>query len=154
MRASRESGEAAIVWFRKDLRLADQAALMATKAGTSVRVPADAVVGQGADRGCLHAAAWQPRWTHNRVRMTAAAFLVTHRLVSWQGGEDHFWNRVVDADLANNSAGWRSGDPDGHCVPALKVAPSGHVGAPRTASAPGGLVPGGECSQAGREDAA
>ncbi len=50
---------------------------------------------------------WQTGWMHNRVRMIAASFLVKHLLIPWQQGEAWFWDTLVDADLANNSAGWQ-----------------------------------------------
>ncbi len=50
---------------------------------------------------------WQSGWMHNRVRMVSASFLVKHLLVPWQRGEAWFWDTLVDADLANNSAGWQ-----------------------------------------------
>ena len=50
---------------------------------------------------------WHTGWMHNRVRMVAASFLVKHLLVPWQRGEAWFWDTLVDADLANNSAGWQ-----------------------------------------------
>ena len=50
---------------------------------------------------------WHSGWMHNRVRMVAASFLVKHLLVPWQEGARWFWDTLVDADLANNSAGWQ-----------------------------------------------
>ncbi|HET8997655.1 MAG TPA: deoxyribodipyrimidine photo-lyase, partial [Acetobacteraceae bacterium] len=50
---------------------------------------------------------WQTGWMHNRVRMIAASFLVKHLLLPWQQGEAWFWDTLVDADLANNAAGWQ-----------------------------------------------
>ncbi len=50
---------------------------------------------------------WATGWMHNRVRMIAASFLVKHLLIPWQDGESWFWDTLVDADLANNSAGWQ-----------------------------------------------
>ena len=47
---------------------------------------------------------WHTGWMHNRVRMIAASFLVKHLLLPWQEGEAWFWDTLVDADLANNSA--------------------------------------------------
>jgi len=44
---------------------------------------------------------------HNRVRMICASFLVKHLLQPWQAGAAWFWDTLVDADLANNSAGWQ-----------------------------------------------
>ncbi len=46
-------------------------------------------------------------WMHNRLRMVAASFLVKHLLVPWQDGAAWFWDGLVDADLANNSASWQ-----------------------------------------------
>ena len=46
-------------------------------------------------------------WMHNRVRMIAASFLVKHLLQPWQKGAEWFWDTLVDADLANNSANWQ-----------------------------------------------
>jgi len=46
-------------------------------------------------------------WMHNRVRMAAASFLVKHLLLPWQLGAHYFWERLVDADLANNTMGWQ-----------------------------------------------
>jgi deoxyribodipyrimidine photo-lyase len=50
---------------------------------------------------------WATGWMHNRVRMVVASFLVKHLLIPWQKGEQWFWDTLVDADLANNSAGWQ-----------------------------------------------
>jgi deoxyribodipyrimidine photo-lyase len=50
---------------------------------------------------------WHIGWMHNRVRMIAASLLVKHLLIPWQLGADWFLDTLVDADLANNSAGWQ-----------------------------------------------
>lgn len=50
---------------------------------------------------------WTTGWMHNRVRMVAASFLVKHLLMPWQDGAEWFWDTLVDADLANNSASWQ-----------------------------------------------
>ncbi len=44
---------------------------------------------------------------HNRARMVAASFLVKHLRIDWRLGEAWFWDTLVDADLANNAAGWQ-----------------------------------------------
>lgn len=44
---------------------------------------------------------------HNRVRMIAASFLIKDLFIPWQQGEHWFWERLVDADLANNAANWQ-----------------------------------------------
>ena len=50
---------------------------------------------------------WQLGWMHNRVRMIAASFLVKQLLIDWRAGERWFWDTLVDADLASNSASWQ-----------------------------------------------
>lgn len=50
---------------------------------------------------------WQTGYMHNRVRMVAASFLTKHLMIHWREGEDWFWDTLVDADLANNSASWQ-----------------------------------------------
>ena len=50
---------------------------------------------------------WQTGWMHNRARMVAASFLVKHLLIDWRDGESWFWDTLVDADEANNPAGWQ-----------------------------------------------
>jgi deoxyribodipyrimidine photo-lyase len=46
-------------------------------------------------------------WMHNRVRMVAASFLTKDLLIPWRDGAAWFWDRLVDADLANNTLGWQ-----------------------------------------------
>ncbi|MCB1520239.1 MAG: deoxyribodipyrimidine photo-lyase [Hyphomicrobiaceae bacterium] len=50
---------------------------------------------------------WATGWMHNRVRMIVASFLIKDLLIPWQSGEAWFWDTLVDADLANNSASWQ-----------------------------------------------
>jgi deoxyribodipyrimidine photo-lyase len=50
---------------------------------------------------------WATGWMHNRVRMIVASFLVKDLLVDWRQGETWFWDTLVDADLASNSASWQ-----------------------------------------------
>jgi len=50
---------------------------------------------------------WQTGYMHNRVRMVVASFLVKNLLVHWKCGADWFWDCLVDADLASNSASWQ-----------------------------------------------
>jgi deoxyribodipyrimidine photo-lyase len=50
---------------------------------------------------------WQHGWMHNRVRMITASLLVKHLLQPWQAGAAWFWDTLVDADLASNSASWQ-----------------------------------------------
>ncbi|MEM9055425.1 MAG: deoxyribodipyrimidine photo-lyase [Pseudomonadota bacterium] len=50
---------------------------------------------------------WHAGWMHNRVRMIVASFLTKHLLIHWRHGEDWFWDTLVDADPASNSASWQ-----------------------------------------------
>lgn len=105
---------------------------------------------------------WQTGWMHNRVRMIVGSFLVKHLMLHWHHGERWFWDTLVDADLANNSASWQwiagcgadaapyfrifnpitqatKFDPNGDYirkfVPELKDLPSKYLGAPWEAPA-------------------
>ncbi|NRA73467.1 MAG: deoxyribodipyrimidine photo-lyase [Rickettsiales bacterium] len=49
----------------------------------------------------------QTGYMHNRVRMVVGSFLVKNLLLHWHHGEKWFWQHLVDADLANNSASWQ-----------------------------------------------
>jgi deoxyribodipyrimidine photo-lyase len=50
---------------------------------------------------------WQTGYMHNRVRMIVGSFLVKNLLLHWHAGERWFWDCLVDADMANNSASWQ-----------------------------------------------
>jgi len=50
---------------------------------------------------------WRTGWMHNRVRMIVASFLTKNLLIPWHEGARWFWDTLVDADLANNTAGWQ-----------------------------------------------
>ena len=50
---------------------------------------------------------WTTGWMHNRVRMITGSFLVKHLLIDWRHGEAWFRDTLVDADTANNAAGWQ-----------------------------------------------
>lgn len=50
---------------------------------------------------------WQTGWMHNRVRMVAASLLVKNLQVHWKVGERWFWDTLVDADIASNTANWQ-----------------------------------------------
>jgi deoxyribodipyrimidine photo-lyase len=50
---------------------------------------------------------WQTGFMHNRVRMITGSFLVKNLLLDWRLGAQWFWDCLVDADLASNSAGWQ-----------------------------------------------
>ena len=50
---------------------------------------------------------WQTGYMHGRVRMIVGSFLVKNLRLHWRHGERWFWDTLVDADLANNSASWQ-----------------------------------------------
>jgi len=50
---------------------------------------------------------WQTGYMHNRVRMIVGSFLVKNLLINWQEGERWFWDCLLDADLASNTASWQ-----------------------------------------------
>jgi deoxyribodipyrimidine photo-lyase len=39
--------------------------------------------------------------------MIVGSFLVKNLMIHWRQGEAWFWDTLLDADLANNSAGWQ-----------------------------------------------
>ena len=49
----------------------------------------------------------QTGWMHNRARMVVGSFLVKDLLLPWQWGARWFWEKLVDADLPNNTLGWQ-----------------------------------------------
>lgn len=105
---------------------------------------------------------WQTGYMHNRVRMIVGSFLVKNLLLHWHDGAHWFWDCLVDADLASNSASWqwiagcgadaapffrifnpvlqgRKFDPQGHYarrfVPELADLPDAHLFSPWDAPA-------------------
>nr|MBI1231068.1 deoxyribodipyrimidine photo-lyase [Cytophagales bacterium] len=50
---------------------------------------------------------WQTGYMHNRVRMIVGSFLVKNLLIHWHQGEQWFWDCLVDADAASNTASWQ-----------------------------------------------
>ena len=50
---------------------------------------------------------WKTGYLHNRVRMIVGSFLVKNLLLHWHHGQEWFWDTLLDADLANNSASWQ-----------------------------------------------
>jgi deoxyribodipyrimidine photo-lyase len=46
-------------------------------------------------------------WMHNRLRMVVAMFLTKHLQVDWRLGEQYFYSKLADADLASNNGGWQ-----------------------------------------------
>ena len=50
---------------------------------------------------------WHTGWMHNRIRMVVASFLTKNLLIDWRIGQAWFWDCLIDADLASNSASWQ-----------------------------------------------
>ena len=50
---------------------------------------------------------YQTGYMHNRIRMVVGSFLVKNLRLHWRHGERWFWDCLLDADLANNSASWQ-----------------------------------------------
>jgi len=50
---------------------------------------------------------WNTGYMHNRLRMVVGSFLVKNLMLHWRHGAAWFNDCLVDADLANNSAGWQ-----------------------------------------------
>ena len=50
---------------------------------------------------------WQTGYMHNRSRMIVGSFLVKNLRIHWHEGEKWFWDCLLDADFANNSASWQ-----------------------------------------------
>ena len=50
---------------------------------------------------------WETGYMHNRARMITSSFLVKNLLQNWQHGKNWFWDCLLDADAASNSASWQ-----------------------------------------------
>ncbi|CAO4837324.1 MAG: Deoxyribodipyrimidine photo-lyase [Holosporales bacterium] len=50
---------------------------------------------------------WQTGYMHNRVRMIVGSFLVKNLLIHWHHGMNWFFDCLLDADFANNTASWQ-----------------------------------------------
>ncbi|WOI52336.1 deoxyribodipyrimidine photo-lyase [Parvularcula sp. LCG005] len=50
---------------------------------------------------------WTEGWMHNRVRMIVGSFLIKDLGIDWREGMAWFWDTLVDADPANNTAQWQ-----------------------------------------------
>ena len=50
---------------------------------------------------------WETGYMHNRVRMITSSFLVKNLLQNWKYGKNWFWDCLLDADMASNSASWQ-----------------------------------------------
>ena len=46
-------------------------------------------------------------YMHNRARLITASFLTKDLYIDWRLGALHFWDLLVDGDIANNSGNWQ-----------------------------------------------
>ncbi len=46
-------------------------------------------------------------WMHNRARLITASFLTKDLYLDWRSGAAHFWDLLVDGDMANNAGNWQ-----------------------------------------------
>jgi deoxyribodipyrimidine photo-lyase len=44
---------------------------------------------------------------HNRARLITASFLTKDLYIDWRLGARHFWDLLLDGDIANNSGNWQ-----------------------------------------------
>ncbi len=49
----------------------------------------------------------QEGWMHNRARLVTASFLVKDLYVDWRWGQQHFFDWLLDGDIANNAGNWQ-----------------------------------------------
>ncbi|MCW2902687.1 MAG: deoxyribodipyrimidine photolyase [Streptosporangiaceae bacterium] len=49
----------------------------------------------------------QEGWMHNRARLIVAAFLTKRLHIDWRLGARHFFDLLVDGDIANNTMNWQ-----------------------------------------------
>ncbi|MGI5246155.1 cryptochrome/photolyase family protein [Dactylosporangium sp. CA-139066] len=46
-------------------------------------------------------------WMHNRARLITASYLTKHLGLDWRLGGDHFFDLLLDGDVANNYGNWQ-----------------------------------------------
>ena len=46
-------------------------------------------------------------WMHNRARLLTSSFLTRSLRVDWRHGAQHFWDLLVDGDVASNAGNWQ-----------------------------------------------
>nr|BFE64471.1 deoxyribodipyrimidine photo-lyase [Dactylosporangium thailandense] len=46
-------------------------------------------------------------WMHNRARLITASYLTKHLNCDWRAGGDHFFDLLLDGDVANNFGNWQ-----------------------------------------------
>jgi deoxyribodipyrimidine photo-lyase len=83
--------------FRGDRWRGDEEGLAAWKEGRTGYPLVDAGMRQLGREG----------WMHNRARLVTASFLAKHLYVDWRRGAEHFFELLVDGDVANNVGNWQ-----------------------------------------------
>jgi deoxyribodipyrimidine photo-lyase len=53
-------------------------------------------------------------WMHNRARLITGSFLTKDLYVDWREGAWHFWDHLLDGDIANNAGNWQWVAGTGH----------------------------------------
>ena len=46
-------------------------------------------------------------WMHKRARLVVGSFLTKHLGIDWRAGAAHFFEHLVDGDVANNTGNWQ-----------------------------------------------
>ena len=82
---------------RGDRWLDDKDALQAWQAGETGIPIVDAGMRQLLAEG----------WMHNRARMIVASFLTKTLYIDWRAGAAHFFEHLLDGDIANNCMNWQ-----------------------------------------------
>ena len=75
----------------------DEAALAAWKTGRTGYPLVDAGMRQLLREG----------WMHNRARLVTGSFLTKDLGIDWRAGAAHFWELLVDGEIANNAGNWQ-----------------------------------------------
>ncbi|MEU7744404.1 deoxyribodipyrimidine photo-lyase [Nonomuraea sp. NPDC049158] len=75
----------------------DEDALQAWKAGQTGMPIVDAGMRQLLAEG----------WMHNRARLITASYLVKHLRIDWRAGAAHFFELLLDGDVADNFGNWQ-----------------------------------------------
>lgn len=82
---------------RGDRWLSDEDALEAWKHGRTGYPLVDAGMRQLALEG----------WMHNRARLVTGSFLVKHLGIDWRLGAQHYYDLLLDGDVAQNAGNWQ-----------------------------------------------
>ena len=53
-------------------------------------------------------------WMHNRARLVTGSFLTKDLGIDWRAGAAHFWDLLVDGEIANNAGNWQWVAGTGH----------------------------------------